>query len=343
MKLVSAFLLLLIGFVSYGNSLEERSYTVTDRDYCLGNIAIKLAVSQDSLEQWNGLSDPDKIKIGQQLKDYVVSTSSVSEDKLPKDGNSERNASEEHLDSSSTVKPSGDGEPPKEKDGSAFKTFLIVILISLSFAGAFFLFIKCFYRSKKHIFPAEPEKSPAIDIGGELLKLRNAIKQLNDQNVFLDKQHKALAEKIGKLEALLQQITDDIRHQKKDVYHIDYTKDMNKCQPSSHVIQTPPTEQTSPSVLYAKSIVDNCLCNVTSQPNGNTIFELHLNGANQAELCLYSGALKRIVANPAFIDGCDKQVINNDKNVEVRSTGLVRKDPISGRWQVIRKMDILIK
>lgn len=200
---------------------------------------------------------------------------------------------------------------------------LIVILISLSFAGAFFLFIKYFYRSKKHIFPAEPEKSPAIDIGGELLKLRNAIKQLNGQNVFLDKQHKALTEKIGKLEALLQQITDDISRLKKDVYH------------------TPPP--TSPSVLYAKSIVDNCLCNVTSQPNGNTIFELHLNGANQAELCLYSGALKRIVANPAFIDGCDKQVINNDKNVEVRSTGLVRKDPISGRWQVIRKMDILIK
>lgn len=201
---------------------------------------------------------------------------------------------------------------------------LIVILISLSFAGAFFLFIKYFYRSKKHIFPAEPEKSPAIDIGGELLKLRNAIKQLNGQNVYLDKQHKALTEKIGKLEALLQQITVDISRLKKDDH-------------------TPPPEPTSPSVLYAKSIVDNCLCNVTPQPNGNTIFELHLNGANQAELCLYSGALKRIVANPAFIDGCDKQVINNDKNVEVRSTGLVRKDPISGRWQVIRKMDILIK
>lgn len=231
----------------------------------------------------------------------------------------------------------GDLKSPIQQDGKIFVDYvphfvfkyvriakLIVILISLSFAGAFFLFIKYFYRSKKHIFPAEPEKSPAIDIGGELLKLRNAIKQLNGQNVFLDKQHKALTEKIGKLEALLQQITDDISRLKKDVYH------------------TPPPP-TSPSVLYAKSIVDNCLCNVTSQPNGNTIFELHLNGANQAELCLYSGALKRIVANPAFIDGCDKQVINNDKNVEVRSTGLVRKDPISGRWQVIRKMDILIK
>lgn len=342
MKLVSAFLLLLIGFVSYGNSREERSYIVKDGDYCLGNIANKLAVSQDSLAQWNGLTSPYIIHIGDTLKYFVVSTSYVPEDELSKDENQERNAREEHSDSSSTEKSSGN-EESKEKDGSAIKAFFIVILISLSFAGAFFLFKKYFYRSKKHIFPAEPEKSPAIDIGGELLKLRNAIKKLNDQNVYLDKQHKALTKKIGKLEALLQQITDDISRQKKDVYHIDYTKDMNKCQPSSHVIQTPPTEQTSPSVLYAKSIVDNCLCNVTSQPNGNTIFELHLNGANQAELCLYSGALKRIVANPAFIDGCDKQVINNDKNVEVRSTGLVRKDPISGHWQVIRKMDILIK
>lgn len=342
MKLVSAFLLLLIGFVSYGNSREERSYIVKNGDRGLNNIAIKLDVRRDSLAQWNGLTYPYNIYIGDTLKYFVVSTSYVPEDESSKDENQERNAREEHSDSTTTEKPSGDGES-KEKDGSAFKIFLIVILISLSFAGAFFLFIKYFYRSKKHIFPAEPEKSPAIDIDGELLKLRNAIKKLNDQNVFLDKQHKALAEKIGKLEALLQQITDDISRQKKDVYHIDYTKDMNKCQPSSHVIQTPPTEQTSPSVLYAKSIVDNCLCNVTSQPNGNTIFELHLNGANQAELCLYSGALKRIVANPAFIDGCDKQVINNDKNVEVRSTGLVRKDPISGHWQVIRKMDILIK
>lgn len=340
MKLVSAFLLLLIGFVSYGNSREKQVYTVKEGD-CLSEVANKLDVLQDSLAHWNGLTDPYIIKKGQPLIYFVASTSSVQEDEL-KDENSERNAREEHSDSTTTEKTSED-VVGKEKDGSAIKAFFIVILISLSFAGAFFLFIKYFYRSKKHIFPAEPEKSPAIDVGGELLKLRNAIKKLNDQNVFLDKQHKALAEKIGKLEALLQQITDDIRHQKKDVCHIDYAKDKDKYQPSSHVIQTPPTEQTSPSVLYAKSIVDNCLCNVTSQPNGNTIFELHLNGANQAELCLYSGALKRIVANPAFIDGCDKQVINNDKNVEVRSTGLVRKDPISGRWQVIRKMDILIK
>lgn len=91
--------------------------------------------------------------------------------------------------------------------------------------------------------------------------------------------------------------------------------------------------------LYAESILNGTLMRVAAKISNDTIFELDLRGKDTAVLTVLPDAYHRILANAAFIDGCDKQVIGNT-NVKVTPGEAVCN--AQGKWIVTKKPEVII-
>ena len=92
--------------------------------------------------------------------------------------------------------------------------------------------------------------------------------------------------------------------------------------------------------LYAEAILDGVLLKVKDKINEDSIFELDLQSKDTAILNILSSAHKRILANSAFIHGCDKQVIGNT-NISVTPGKAILSE--NGRWVVTVKPVVIIR
>jgi hypothetical protein len=94
--------------------------------------------------------------------------------------------------------------------------------------------------------------------------------------------------------------------------------------------------------LYADSIFDGKFNHVQETPNEDTIFELKLNhaGDTRASVVVYCEAYRKVIANPAYLEGCEKQVLGNN-NVTIRREGVAIKDG-NGNWIISTKPEVKI-
>lgn len=99
-------------------------------------------------------------------------------------------------------------------------------------------------------------------------------------------------------------------------------------------------KSNAPRSLYAESIVNDKLMRVKESPNEDSIFELKLQGDSRASVTIYKGAHNRVLQNPSFLDGCDKQVIGNS-SLSVRQEGRAEKDE-NGKWKLVSKVDVIL-
>jgi len=99
--------------------------------------------------------------------------------------------------------------------------------------------------------------------------------------------------------------------------------------------------QTSISTLYSDVIIDGFFNQLRETPNEDTIFELYLQNSQTATFTLHSIAYKRVIANPSFLEGCDKQVLNNAQNVKIESEGTAQRQT-NGKWKIIKKLNVTI-
>ena len=101
------------------------------------------------------------------------------------------------------------------------------------------------------------------------------------------------------------------------------------------------TTETSAFVFYADAIIDGFFNHVKETPNENTIFELRLKNMQTANFTVHTAAYKRVIANPSFLEGCEKQVLDNAQNVRIESEGTAQQQA-DGKWKVIKKLNIII-
>lgn len=97
------------------------------------------------------------------------------------------------------------------------------------------------------------------------------------------------------------------------------------------------------SVLYAESIVEGRFARVKEQCGEDSVFELRLRNEKSAEFAICQSAIRRVIANPSFVDGCDKQVLPNASTIETVSVGIAQKDESTGKWMVSQNLKIVIK
>lgn len=102
-----------------------------------------------------------------------------------------------------------------------------------------------------------------------------------------------------------------------------------------------PEPQRFPSVLYSDAIIDGYFNRVIEASNEDTVFELCLRNEQMAAFFIYNNAYKRIIANPSFLEGCDKQILNNAQHIKVENEGLAQRQA-DGKWKIIKKPNIII-
>jgi len=100
-------------------------------------------------------------------------------------------------------------------------------------------------------------------------------------------------------------------------------------------------EDTFTSVLYADAIIDGYFNRLSKTPNADTIFEMHLQNAKMATFSIFFGAEQLIIKRPEFLEGCEKQVLNNAQNIRIESEGTARLN-VNLKWEIIKPLNIVI-
>ena len=92
------------------------------------------------------------------------------------------------------------------------------------------------------------------------------------------------------------------------------------------------TQPITPQYLYADFIIDGKFNQVKEQPDDDTTFVLKLNkpGGMRAMVTIYQEAYNRIIANPSFLEGCEKQLLGGTM-VSMQRDGVAQKDSNS-KW-----------
>jgi hypothetical protein len=104
------------------------------------------------------------------------------------------------------------------------------------------------------------------------------------------------------------------------------------------------TQGSSFSIAYCDSIINGYFNRLSDSPDDDTIFEMYMQNTSYAKFTLHAAAYRRIIANPSFIDGCDKQVLPDAQNVKVRrgDEGIAQRQT-DGRWKIIKKLNVIIE
>lgn len=100
--------------------------------------------------------------------------------------------------------------------------------------------------------------------------------------------------------------------------------------------------KTQIQLLYADNINEKgVFSHVTERPNDDTFFVLTSKSDSHASFTLYQPAYDKIIANPAFLEGCEKQIVGNT-SVIVTDEGEAKKEG-NGKWRVTSKVVVEIR
>ncbi|MBQ6083843.1 MAG: hypothetical protein IJK92_05775 [Bacteroidales bacterium] len=196
-------------------------------------------------------------------------------------------------------------------------------------------------KSKK-----QPQSNPDSK---ELKKLTIKYNQLLEEKDNYKNKHKNLVNKYNQLAKDYNQLWDNykelvnkyksLKKQSTTKATAPKTSDIKKVE-IKVVDQVTEKPTNNNSVMYADCIVDSFFNNVTEKPDEDTVFELHTS-SNTADFIIYSGAKRRIIANPAYLDGCEKQIIGDSEViVEEKGTAQIQMD---GKWKIINNLKVIIK
>lgn len=222
-----------------------------------------------------------------------------------------------------------------DKEHKKNATLFIIIIVSLGVLLVISIIVLiCLYSNNKkkglliyNLKDTIRRSKEEDDYNGKNLRIKN-----------LERENQKLKNRVGELEDLYNKMQQNV----KETHENTETKTEHSTNGASSNIKddenTPKQRQTTR--LYSDAIIDGYFNKVTEKATDDTIFELHVekNGAN---ISVYSDAIRRIIANPSFLDGCDKQIIGN-RIVEIKEQGFAQRQ-MDGKWKVNKKLNVLIK
>lgn len=188
---------------------------------------------------------------------------------------------------------------------------------------------------RKFIFSDKSTEFYIEDLKRKISDLKEKKDDLERKNKNLERENKEIREEIAEKDKKIQQVFE-MQREKQDFSKNAVTNTIAQpgiTQPNINA----PTAQNS--TLYADCIIDGYFNRVVETPNEDTIYEITLVSDNKAIFGIYIEAHNRVIRNPDFIDGCDKQKINlNSQTLEVEE-GESTKDGL-GKWQICKKAKI---
>jgi len=155
----------------------------------------------------------------------------------------------------------------------------------------------------------------------ENVELKKNVDSLSYENKRLKNENKGLQEEN---QAFRDEIAKDQQMQK--------TKDRLQTPPEQpSYIPSPPPQ---PQLLYADSIFEGKFNHVSEKIDDDPIFELKLDSPNgtSATVRIHEPSYRRVIANPAFLVGCEKYVLGNTTVTLLREGKAVKES--DGKWKL---------
>lgn len=342
-----AFVFFLV-FTGYG---QRTLYTVKKGD-TPKKIARDHNITVSDFYKWNGLSPDNYIIIG---KEYIVEAPQIIEESQDSQEQNEPFIEEkegemfdglvpkQELESiqTSEPKPKGtgvNGNHEEEKLSSSFSwVWLLLGILFGAVLGVFLfnvLYVKKIIEEQERINTELSRRNQTLyreksSESSELSRLRLKIQGLEREKEKILNENIALGEKIDRLKAA-QSNTNKTR--------------ITESHPITTSTSQVSNQQSEPStVLYADAIIDDYFVKVRETPSEDSIFVLQLNGKNSADFEIYTNAYFKVVANPSYLDGCEKQILSETKQIEVLSKGYAQQVDANGKWKVINKLNVIIR
>ncbi|MBR0175866.1 MAG: LysM peptidoglycan-binding domain-containing protein [Bacteroidales bacterium] len=355
-------LLLFVVYLGTAGYCQEGSkYTVKEGDTA-AEIARQHGIDLEDLKRWNNIEDIDRIKIGQEL--WIRDNQSIQQEPLEKPEqvnetivNLEETTAEEKKD---VANPNTDVSPQQtkqEREGVVNKVdekeiekgeapekptsqshswvWLLFGLLTGLALGVMFVYVFCVKKLKAELESKENELYQAnsrlstekTNVNTELSRLRSKIQTLEREKRELLDENVGLGEEIDRLKAAPNNYLNE--NSKMEL-------DSNSSKSSNHATASSVT-------LYADAIIDGYFVRVREIPNEDSIFVMLLNGEGTATFEVYESAYNRVVANPSFLEGCEKQIIGESLRLEIISKGVAQRDFSNGKWKIINKLNVIIR
>lgn len=321
------FCLLLITLCLCFASYCQENYYIVKRDDSSGKIAKQYGINYDEFKRWNNLKgDNPTIHIGDTL--WIVDPTTI-QNKSNEVATIEVKSIVGNEVGAGVENGTPKGENPEKTQSHSWVWMLLGLLVGLVLGAA--LFYVLFMKKLK----AELEHKE-----NELSNLKfNLSNEKSNSNAGLSRLHS----KIQSLERENQRLFDENVSLGEEIDHL---KEIQTCENESSAVsssQVPQQSLGASKTMFADAIIDGCFVKVREAPNEDSIFELHLDGENSVIFCIYKPAYQRVMANPSFLEGCEKQIIGDVMQIEIVANGTAQRDVSNGKWKIINKLNVLIK
>jgi hypothetical protein len=209
------------------------------------------------------------------------------------------------------------------KKSSNFWTYIFILIVVGLIGFIFRKRISIFFNKLN----SETKNTQKIDYQQKCKQLELENKRLRQDNAQLYTKYKHVEQRINELGQQINKFGQQETH----------STDLNEI----YVVEKV-ENSVSQNVnrLYADAIINGAFHRISEQPNEDTVFELlKLPATRRAQFRIYADACKRVIKNPDFVDGCDKQKINaQPQNLKVENGEAMQDD--FGKWKVTKKAKI---
>lgn len=221
----------------------------------------------------------------------------------------------------------------------SFRRILMALIAVCAGIGIIYFLVRV--KSKHRNRPTQVEHTTPVDQTQDLIQ---KLRELERENAKYREENRQLKTKIGsitkdKSELLEENVAlgeelDKLKVELSSRQHITN----NQTTPSISEIRCTIEKEQNEHELYAESILDGLFTKVRDHIDDDSIFVLDLKDAESASVSLLPNAHQRVLANSAYIDGCEKRLLGNSSVSVI--PGMARK--VNGKWQIEKKPIVTI-
>lgn len=344
---IIAVLFFCVALTTHGYAQCDTIEYIVQQGDNLTKIANKF-ITADSIKKWNNFNDytANEIKPDQVLKIKIP---------CKNNNQSQATSSSEQKDGSNTT--TGSLSPNTEKSTEKQRISLWWLWLLLGGMAGVFCWEKFIRERVPNLFKSNQSKKKPATPTVSTSSLKKEIQRLQTENDSLTKENEELHKECEKFKVQLQKAHQQLNQNQNPRTSSNQSSSIRAVPPlqpditpetvdtQANNIQTAgsptPTSQMNPRTLYADGIVDGVFNRTKETADQDTVFILHLRTNNSARFSIYTPAQPRILANPAFLEGCEKQVLTNATRVVITAEGEAIRQA-DGKWQITKKLEVIL-
>lgn len=361
-----AVLFFCVALTSHGYAQCDTTYIIQSGEG-LGKIAEKFKqkypdvdypdyhINDDSIAKWNNIKNKHRVNEGQKLT-IKIPCKQEAQAQVTSASKQTNEPDTTPGSPSQSGQPNGENlETQESPEKSGISLWWLWLLLG-GMAGV--LCWEKFIRERvPNLFKSNQSKKKPATPTVSTSSLKKEIQRLQTENDSLTKENEELHKECEKFKVQLQKAHQQLNQNQNPRTSSNQSSSIRAVPPLQPAI-TPetvdtqatniqtagsptPTSQTKTRTLYADGIVNGVFNRTKETADPDTVFILHLRTNNSARFSIYPPAHPRILANPAFLEGCEKQVLANATQVVITAEGEAIRQA-DGKWQITKKLEAIL-